>query len=175
MHGIMEAQGSREVHTILNRADLNVPDGMPLLARKMQSRYEGSRVAGTFCPPFRSLNSTEADQVVDMINAMNPDIVWVGLSTPKQELWMAEFSKRLKARVLLGVGAAFDYNTDRLRRAPHWMQGLALEWLYRLIQEPKRLYKRYLVNGPVFLYRVLLQILGIRGYPVDTGSNKDSF
>jgi N-acetylglucosaminyldiphosphoundecaprenol N-acetyl-beta-D-mannosaminyltransferase len=130
------------------------------LARRFQVQFPGLKVAGTYCPPFRMSTESERGQIAATINDSGAQIVWVGLSTPKQEMWMSEFAPFLRARVVIGVGAAFDYNTGRLRRAPRWMQQAGFEWLYRLIQEPVRLAKRYLVNIPCFLGLVFKQALG---------------
>jgi N-acetylglucosaminyldiphosphoundecaprenol N-acetyl-beta-D-mannosaminyltransferase len=98
--------------------------------------------------------------VVKRINAAKPDIVWVGMSTPKQERWMSEHRGRLTAPVLVGVGAAFDFHAGLKRQAPRWMQQSGLEWLFRFVSEPRRLWRRYLINNPWFLWLVLLQTLG---------------
>jgi len=130
--------------------------GVPeLLAAAMQERFPGLRVAGTASPPFRPLTPAEERDVVASINAARPDLVWVGLSTPKQERWMAHFRERLDAPVLLGVGAAFDFHTGRVRQAPRWMQTRGLEWLFRLAVEPRRLWRRYLSNNPRFVSAVV--------------------
>jgi N-acetylglucosaminyldiphosphoundecaprenol N-acetyl-beta-D-mannosaminyltransferase len=138
--------------------------GAPGIAEKLvvrlQSRFPGLKVCGTYSPPFRSLTLEEDRAVVAQINALNPDIVWVGISTPKQEYWMAEHIGRLSAPVLIGVGAAFDFHAGLKRQAPHWMQRSGLEWLFRLLMEPRRLWRRYLINNPHFLWLVLLQALG---------------
>jgi N-acetylglucosaminyldiphosphoundecaprenol N-acetyl-beta-D-mannosaminyltransferase len=99
-----------------------------------------------------------------MINHANPDIVWVGLSTPKQELWMREHVGKLSAPVLIGVGAAFDFHAGLKKQAPRWMQRCGLEWFYRLMNEPKRLGRRYLVNNTLFVCLIILQALGIKKY-----------
>jgi len=132
------------------------------LAARLQERFPGLQVAGTFSPPFRPLTPEEDDQIIQMINEAAPDIVWVGLSTPKQERWMAEHVGRLTAPVLIGVGAAFDFLTGRKPQAPRWMQRAGLEWLFRLLTEPRRLWRRYLINNPLFVALVLLQALGAR-------------
>ena len=134
------------------------------LARALERRYPGLVTAGDYCPPFRALTAAEEDEVAERINRAAPDIVWVGLSTPSQELWMARFRPRLEAPVLIGVGAAFDYNTGQVRRAPPWMQKSGLEWLFRLVQEPKRLWKRYARNNPLFVYYLICQRLGLRDF-----------
>jgi N-acetylglucosaminyldiphosphoundecaprenol N-acetyl-beta-D-mannosaminyltransferase len=125
------------------------------LAARLRDRFPRLRVAGTYSPPFRALTSGDDERVVETINAAAPDIVWVGLSTPKQERWMAGHVERLGAPVLIGVGAAFDIHAGVLAQAPVWMQRSGLEWLYRLTREPRRLWRRYLFNNPVFVYRIL--------------------
>ncbi len=131
-------------------------EGIPeLLKEKLQGRYPGLKVVGTYSPPFRPLTAEEDDAVVQMINEAAPDLVWVGLSTPKQERWMADHVDRLNAAALLGVGAAFDIHAGVLQQAPRWMQRSGLEWLYRLGREPRRLWKRYAVNNPRFVWAIL--------------------
>lgn len=211
VHGVMEAQDDRAFKAALNHADLNVPDGMPLvwlgkmagfsdvgrvfgpdlmlavtermsrlgqsafyyggqpgvaeeLAAEMARRFPGIRTAGTYCPPFRDLSGAEEDSVVAAINGSGADIVWVGLSTPKQERWMTRFRPRLIQPVLIGVGAAFDYNTGRILRAPRWMQRCALEWLYRVYQDPRRLWRRYARNNPRFLFYLLRERLRLKRF-----------
>ena len=137
------------------------------LARRAAARFPGLQVAGTHCPPFRPLTERELDEVAAQINGAQADIVWVGLSTPKQEHWMDLARSRLGARVLISVGAAFDYHTDRLRKAPGAVQAAGLEWAYRLMQEPGRLWRRYAVNNPRFLYFAALQLSGLADFPIE--------
>jgi len=125
------------------------------LAARLQFRFPGLAVSGTNCPPFRPLTPDEDERLVDAINTANPDIVWVGLSTPKQERWMAAHVGRLRAPVLVGVGAAFDFHAGVKRQAPRWMQRSGLEWSFRLATEPRRLWRRYLVNNPSFMWQVM--------------------
>jgi N-acetylglucosaminyldiphosphoundecaprenol N-acetyl-beta-D-mannosaminyltransferase len=141
-----------------------------MLATRLQSRFAGLRVAGTYSPPFRPLSEEEDRLVVERINAARPDIVWVGISTPKQERWMAEHIERLNAPVLVGVGAAFDFNAGLKRQAPRWMQRSGLEWSFRLMTEPRRLWRRYLVNNPFFLWLIFLQALGRKSGATYSGS-----
>jgi N-acetylglucosaminyldiphosphoundecaprenol N-acetyl-beta-D-mannosaminyltransferase len=101
------------------------------------------------------------------VNALKPDIVWVGLSTPKQEKFMAQFGPRLDATLMFGVGAAFDFHTGRVPQAPRWMQRSGLEWLFRLCSEPRRLWRRYLKNNPLFLFHIVCQIAGLRKYRLE--------
>jgi N-acetylglucosaminyldiphosphoundecaprenol N-acetyl-beta-D-mannosaminyltransferase len=137
-----------------------------LLSARLQSRNPGLIVAGTYCPPFRPMTEDEDNAVVQLINDARPDIVWVGLSTPKQERWMASHVGRLSAPVLVGVGAAFDMHAGLKPRAPAWMQRSGLEWLFRLRIEPRRLWRRYLLNNPAFVWHVALQAAGITRYEV---------
>jgi len=120
------------------------------LQRTLTEAHPGLDVAGTLCPPFRTLTHDEDDAAVDAINATHPDIVWVGLSTPKQERWMAEHLGRVQAPVMIGVGAAFDFLAGTKRQAPIWMQRHGLEWLFRLSSEPRRLWRRYAYIVPGF-------------------------
>jgi N-acetylglucosaminyldiphosphoundecaprenol N-acetyl-beta-D-mannosaminyltransferase len=129
------------------------------LAATLKARYPLLPIAGTMTPPFRALTPDEDDTVVARINAAAPDIVWVGLSTPKQEFWMASHIGRLNAPVLVGVGAAFDFLAGTKSQAPVWMQRCGLEWAYRLAHEPRRLWKRYLRIVPLFSMLALAQIV----------------
>jgi N-acetylglucosaminyldiphosphoundecaprenol N-acetyl-beta-D-mannosaminyltransferase len=126
-----------------------------LLARRLNKRFPGLMIAGTYTPPFRPLTPQEDEAVVRRINDAGADIVWVGLSTPKQEYWMAEHVGRLDAPVLIGVGAAFDFHAGLKRQAPVWMQHSGLEWAFRLAAEPRRLWRRYLRNNPAFVWLAL--------------------
>ena len=130
-------------------------EGVPeLLAERLTARFPGLKVAGCYSPPFRPLTPEEDEQVVARINEAEPELVWVGLSTPKQERWMAAHRDRLQAAALLGVGAAFDMHAGLLPQAPAWMQRRGLEWAYRLAKEPRRLWKRYLGNNPRFVLAI---------------------
>jgi len=140
------------------------------LAERICSRYAGLTVAGTYSPPFRKVSDAEDQVIVKQINDAGPDIVWVGLSTPKQECWMNAHLGRLRAPVLIGVGAAFDFHAGVKKRAPRWMQRSGLEWLFRLGAEPRRLWRRYLWNNPAFLWRVILQATGIVRYELSADS-----
>lgn len=145
--------------------------GAPGVADKLASclrcLFPGIAIAGTYCPPFRSLTPAEDLAVVEQLNTVQPDIVWVGLSTPKQERWMATHVQRLRAPVLIGVGAAFDFLAGVKRQAPRWMQHSGLEWLFRLMLEPRRLWRRYLINNPWFLWLLFLAALGQKRYELE--------
>ena len=127
------------------------------LARTLETTYPGLQVAGFDCPPFRPLSEDELTASIERINSAQPDIVWVGLGCPKQELWMSEHHERIKGAVLLGVGAAFDFHSGRIQRAPVWMRTHGLEWLHRLASEPGRLWRRYLIAAPRFCLACLAE------------------
>jgi N-acetylglucosaminyldiphosphoundecaprenol N-acetyl-beta-D-mannosaminyltransferase len=131
------------------------------LAESIQQRFPNLKIVGTYSPPFRKLADDENNAIIDMINNTNPDIVWVGLGMPKQELWIGDHFGQIKAPVMIGVGAAFDFLSGKKKRAPKWVQKAGLEWLFRLIQEPKRLWRRNLYH-PIFFFKLFLQILGIK-------------
>lgn len=133
------------------------------LTEVMRQRF-GARVVGTYCPPFRPLTVDEKRDVVSRIRTAVPDVLWVGLSTPKQERWMSEYLPLLNVPVLIGVGAAFDFHTGRLQQAPVWMRENGLEWLFRLLREPRRLWRRYLINGSQFAWNVSLELLNIKRF-----------
>lgn len=137
------------------------------LARRLSSRFPGLVIAGTYSPPYRPLTAGEFTDLQALISAAQADVIWIGLGTPKQDRFMAEHWNRLEAGVLIGVGAAFDFHSGRLRQAPLWMQRSGLEWLYRLCQEPRRLAVRYLVYNPLFILRAAAQLTGLKSYPLD--------
>jgi len=133
------------------------------LQQELESRFPGLKIVGTYTPPFRGLNDVELRDLQERVRLARPDFFWVGLSTPKQEHFMAQYMSILpEAKILIGVGAAFDLLIGRVRQAPRWMQRSGLEWLFRLTQEPRRLAKRYLVNNPLFIIRAGAQLLGVR-------------
>jgi len=140
------------------------PEVLERLVARLVSRFPGLIVAGYRSPPFRSLTEEEDTADVAAINEARPDYVWVGLGMPKQENWMASHVGRISATALIGVGAAFDFHAGTKPRAPTWMQRSGLEWLFRLVSEPRRLAHRYLVDNSVFLALALQQALGLRVY-----------
>jgi len=199
MHGVMEAHHDAEFRQVLDAADLNVPDGMPLvwlarlrghrLARRVYgpelmsavcddgvargyrhflygggptiaekladvlcARFPGISIVGTYSPSFGPVSPDEDRAQIEIINKSQADVVWVGLSTSKQERWMFEHRDQLGASVLVGVGAAFDFHTGTKQQAPQWMREHGLEWLFRLLQEPRRLWRRYFIYGGQFAW-----------------------
>jgi N-acetylglucosaminyldiphosphoundecaprenol N-acetyl-beta-D-mannosaminyltransferase len=151
MLAVLERAAERGWKSFLYGGNEGVAD---LLAGKLTARIPGVEIVGTHCPPFRPLTPEEDQAVVDMINASGAHLVWVGLSTPKQERWMAAHVGRLNAAALFGVGAAFDFHAGLVPQAPKWMQRNGLEWFYRLTKEPRRLWRRYVRNNPAFVAKI---------------------
>jgi N-acetylglucosaminyldiphosphoundecaprenol N-acetyl-beta-D-mannosaminyltransferase len=215
VHGIMEAQRDSDLRSIVNRAVLVAPDGMPtvwlgwlrglrnmrrvfgpelmlevcrrsvtkgythflyggnpLVAERLKQNLEcmfpGIKIVGTYTPPFRALSRKEEAHLRKRFSKQKPDITWVGLSTPKQDRFMARYISTLDTKVMIGVGAAFDMHTGRIRDCPAWMKPAGLQWLHRLWQEPSRLWYRYLYYNPLFLFHIGLQLAGLRRYELPT-------
>lgn len=135
-----------------------------LLKERLFSQFPGLKIVGTFSPPFRAMTEEEENNLTNLIEKLAPDIIWVGLSTPKQEKWMATHIENLNTKIMVGSGAAFDFHAGLLRQAPRWMQRMSLEWLFRLYIEPRRLWKRYLINNPLFIWNFTLQFMKIKKY-----------
>ena len=127
------------------------------LAKELAKKCPGLEIAGTYSFPFGTLSSQESSGIIERINRSNPDIVWVGLGTPKQEKWMAKQIGQINASVMIGVGAAFAFHSGSVKWAPGWVRCLGLEWAYRLIQEPKRMWRRNL-DSLTFLTKVMYQL-----------------
>lgn len=144
--------------------------GMPGVAEQLKSvltsGFPGLRVVGTYCPPFRTLNGKEETELRELVSSTRPDIFWVGLSTPKQERFMAEYIHKLDTTVMVGVGAAFNVHVGLMRDSPDWLKKAGLQWFHRLLQEPSRLWKRYLINNPLFLWKIALQLSSLKKYPI---------
>ena len=158
-------------HVVDLAARENVPIGMyggtpellEAFGRLLKTRHPGTQVACQIAPPFRPLTPEEDRAVTDEIVASGARILFVGIGCPKQERWMAEHVGRVPA-VMLGVGAAFDFHTGRVRQAPRWMQLAGLEWVFRLLMDPRRLWKRYAKHNPRFVWLFLMQLLGLRRF-----------
>ena len=126
------------------------------LSKILEKRYPNVQVVGMYSPPFRPLTKEEDEEVIRMINESQADFVWIGLGAPKQERWMADHKGKVNG-LMVGVGAAFDYEAGNIERAPMWMQKANLEWLYRLLQEPKRLFKRYFYTNTKFVIQAMIR------------------
>lgn len=129
------------------------------LKRALLAKFAGLNVVGTYTPPFRALTYSEEEELFDLARKAKPDIIWVGMSTPKQEKFMAKYETQLGAPLMAGVGAAFDIHAGLVEDAPHWVKRSGLQWLHRLAQEPRRLAPRYLENNPKFLLRISGQLV----------------
>jgi N-acetylglucosaminyldiphosphoundecaprenol N-acetyl-beta-D-mannosaminyltransferase len=135
------------------------------LRDKLKEQFPWAKIVGTYTPPFRVLSESEEEQFIATIAALKPDIIWVGISCPKQEIFMARYLPELETKLMFGVGAAFDYHTGRIRDCADWVKRAGLQWLHRLLQDPRRLWRRYLRNNPAFVWLITLQILRVRRYP----------
>lgn len=142
------------------------------LRRALVDRFPHANVVGSYTPPFRDLTQAEEDDLIKSINKCKPDIVWVGIGTPRQDVLMRRLLPFLEVRLMFGVGAAFDFLTGRISLCPLWVKRAGLHWLHRLVQDPKRLWRRNLGNT-AFLWHIALQFLGWRDYPVLTADDRD--
>jgi N-acetylglucosaminyldiphosphoundecaprenol N-acetyl-beta-D-mannosaminyltransferase len=137
-------------------------ENLKMLKSELIKKYPDLHIVGMYSPPFRNLSEEEQQEIIDKINRLAPDIVWVGLGAPKQEIWMSDVHNKLSNSLLIGVGAAFNFHSGLVKRAPLFMQQCGLEWLYRLLQEPKRLFKRYLTTNILFFYFLIKDELLMR-------------
>jgi len=212
VHGVMEAQRSRQIAEVYVDSALNLPDGTPLawvgrlqghstmecvtgpalmfeifrrpefshvthflyggvegVAAELRDRvardFPWVRVVGTATPPFHDLTSAEQEDLIATIAELKPDILWIGLGCPKQELFMSRYLPLLDTRLMFGVGAAFDFHTGRIRDCASWIKRAGLHWLHRFLQNPRRMWRRNLRNNPAFLWHIALQLSGLRRYP----------
>ena len=138
-----------------------------ILRQKLQHHFPKLQIVGTYQPPFRPLNSTEEKELIAAVHAAKPDMIWVGISTPKQDRFMAEYLPKLDTTLMFGVGAAFDFHAGNVRQAPRWMQQSGLEWFFRLCCEPRRLWKRYFKNNPLFIFHIIGQLTGLKKYSLN--------
>jgi N-acetylglucosaminyldiphosphoundecaprenol N-acetyl-beta-D-mannosaminyltransferase len=142
--------------------------GRPGVAEELRDslllRFPGLQIVGTYTPPFRDLNLGEEQSLLDQVHDCQPHILWVGISTPRQERFMAQYVKQLRVPLMVGVGAAFDFHTGRIRDCSHLLKRAGLQWLHRLAQDPKRLSSRYMRTHPAFLWQIAAQFAGVRDY-----------
>lgn len=169
--GMQRVFGPELMFNILGREDLRHlrhffcggADGVAeLLQEKMQLQFPTVQICGTFTPPFREMLPLEEEALVAQVAEAQPDIIWVGLSTPKQERFMSRYLSQLDTKLMVGVGAAFLLHTGSIRDSPQWVKRAGLQWLHRLVQEPRRLWRRYAVVVPTFFYKSVLQLSGLR-------------
>src|SRR6266436_8636618 len=140
------------------------------LRNEMLRRFPWVQIAGTYSPPFRPMTTMEERKLKAKVRSSRPDIIWVGLSTPKQERFMARYLPVLDTKLMIGVGAAFLFHTAAIKDSPKWVKHAGLQWLHRFLQEPSRLWKRYLLNNPYFIFCALMQIGGLKQYSLKTRS-----
>ena len=138
------------------------PGVAELLRANLERRFPGLQVVGICTPPFAALTEAQEEEICGRVREAQPHIVWVGLSTPKQERFMARYAQRMQTPLLVGVGAAFDYHAGLIRDCPHWVKRAGLQWAHRLMQDPRRLWRRYLRNNPAFLWHIARQLAGVR-------------
>jgi len=138
------------------------PEIIERLLINLNAQFTSLKIVGSYSPPFRNLFPNEEMKIIDMIDSASPDILFVGLGVPKQEKWMHDFSSRIKVPISIGVGAAFDFISGEKRQAPEWMQKRGLEWFFRLMTEPRRLWTRYLIYNPLFIYYFVGQLISRR-------------
>jgi N-acetylglucosaminyldiphosphoundecaprenol N-acetyl-beta-D-mannosaminyltransferase len=134
------------------------------LRKTLMFRYPWARVVGTYTPPFRDLNGDEERALIGRVRKLRPDIIWVGISTPKQERFMHRYLPALETTLMFGVGAAFDFHTGRLKDSPQWVKTLGMQWFHRFLQQPRHVWKRYLRNNPAFLWHIAMQLTGLKSY-----------
>ena len=130
----------------------------------LHERFEGVRIVGKYSPPFRALSAEEDQEICDMINAAKPDILWVGLGSPKQDVWISEHRERIRGTIMIASGATFDFFSGRIQQAPEWIRNAGFEWLYRLSKDFRRLWVRYTVYNVIFVFMFALQLLGLRRF-----------
>ena len=135
------------------------PEVLEKLALNLTARFPGLKICGTYAPPFRELTEAEDKKIVEEINSKSPDVIWVGLGSPKQDLWIDQHRGQINAPMMLAVGAAFDFLSGTKPQAPKWMQQAGLEWFFRLCCEPQRLWRRYLIGNTQFLYLLFKNFL----------------
>jgi N-acetylglucosaminyldiphosphoundecaprenol N-acetyl-beta-D-mannosaminyltransferase len=140
------------------------------LAHNFSRRFPGTQIVGTYTPPFRELTILEEQHLVSRLRKLQPSIVWVGISTPRQELFMQRYLPLLDTTLMFGVGAAFDFHTGRIRDCADWIKCVGLQWLHRLLQDPRHLLWRYMRNNPAFLFQIGLQMAGLKRFDTPKSS-----
>jgi len=135
----------------------STPQTLEFLIKNLKHKFPKLKISGSYSPPFVPLTAPEDARIIEIINQASPDVLWVGLGTPKQQLWMHEHRHKLKVPAMLGVGAAFDFFAKTKPQAPKWIRNHGFEWLFRLITEPKRLWRRYLIDNFLFVYYLITE------------------
>jgi N-acetylglucosaminyldiphosphoundecaprenol N-acetyl-beta-D-mannosaminyltransferase len=167
---MLEIMGRAEFRNCIHFLCGGEPGVAENLKQEMLRRFPWVQITGTYSPPFRPLTALEENELEVKVRSLRPDIIWVGLSTPKQERFMARYLPMLDTKLMIGVGAAFLFHTGAIQDSPKWVKRAGLQWLHRLVQEPSRLWKRYLLNNPYFLFYALLQFVGLRHFALESPS-----
>jgi N-acetylglucosaminyldiphosphoundecaprenol N-acetyl-beta-D-mannosaminyltransferase len=150
-----------------------MPGACETIAAKLTRDYANLRIVGSYCPPFRPLTAEEDDALVAAVNAANPDFVWVGLGSPKQDLWIQEHREKIRGTVMIASGATFDFFSGRIRQAPKWIRSSGLEWIFRLGQDTRRLWKRYTLYNLIFVACFSAELLGLREWGLSPASRTE--
>ena len=167
---MLEVIGRKELSYYRHFLCGGAPGVAEQLRDEMLRRFPWSSIVGTYTPPFRPMSAEEESELATQVQALQPDIFWVGMSTPKQERFMAHYLPMLETKLMVGVGAAFLFHTGAIKDSPAWVKRAGLQWLHRLLQEPARLWRRYLVNVPLFLLQAVLQLAGLRSHVMGRGA-----
>ena len=137
------------------------PDAPDKMETYLKKHYDGIQVVGKYSPPFRELTEDEEQEIINMINDVEPDFLWIGLGSPKQDIWIHERRDKIRGSIIIPSGATFDFFSGRIKQAPEWIRNLGFEWLYRLTQDFPRLWKRYTVYNLIFISAFVLQLIGV--------------
>jgi N-acetylglucosaminyldiphosphoundecaprenol N-acetyl-beta-D-mannosaminyltransferase len=168
---MIEIMGGEEFRNCVHFFCGGEPGTAERLRETMLQRFPWAQIAGTYSPPFEPMTAVEERELQTRVQLLRPDIIWVGLSTPKQERFMARYLPVLDTKLMIGVGAAFLFHTGVIQDSPQWVKHAGLQWLHRLLQEPTRLWKRYFLNNPRFILFAFLQSMGLKHYALDRRSN----
>jgi N-acetylglucosaminyldiphosphoundecaprenol N-acetyl-beta-D-mannosaminyltransferase len=168
---MLEVIGRKELSHYRHFLCGGAPGVAAQLRDEMLRRFPWASIVGTYTPPFRPMTAEEELELTAQVHSLQPDIIWVGLSTPKQDQFMFRYLPMLETKLMVGVGAAFLFHTGAIKDSPSWVKRAGLQWLHRLLQEPSRLWRRYLVNIPLFLFQATLQLTGLRSYAVRRGAS----
>jgi N-acetylglucosaminyldiphosphoundecaprenol N-acetyl-beta-D-mannosaminyltransferase len=167
---MLEVLGRKELSHYRHYLCGGAPGVAERMREEMEHRFPWVSIVGTYMPSFEGLTAAEEQYLVTQVRLLQPDIIWVGIGTPKQERFMARYLPMLETKLMVGVGAAFLFHTGAIQDSPGWVKCAGLQWLHRLLQEPSRLWRRYLFNIPSFLIQAALQVAGLRSYRVQRGS-----
>ena len=165
---MMEVGGAAKAHGYTFFLYGGAADAPDKIEEYLKARFEGINIVGKYSPPFRALTEEEDHEVCDMINRARPDFLWVGLGSPKQDVWISEHREKIRGTIMVASGATFDFFSGRIKQAPAWIRQSGFEWLYRLTKDFRRLWVRYTIYNLIFMVMFSLQLAGLRRYePAD--------